>query len=110
MFQPYKAIFRQHLFKDSNLLGPFLWRLVALRVQIPVPTPIPQFSNRHYCGFFFGDFLLLPYGLPFFWICLQIRGIRLSKAGHFGLVRFHLVLNGFHFSLPFSSFGVPLGE
>jgi hypothetical protein len=34
--------------------GPFLLLLAALRGQIPDPTPLPRFSDRHHCGVFPG--------------------------------------------------------
>jgi hypothetical protein len=47
----------------TTCLDPSLRLLATPRGQIPVPTPFAQSSDRHYCAFFLGDPLMLPYGL-----------------------------------------------
>jgi hypothetical protein len=50
--------------------GASLPLLAALRGQIADPTPLPRFSDRHHCGVFLDDLLMLLYGLHHSWIGL----------------------------------------
>jgi hypothetical protein len=74
-------------FWDPQYPRVLLRLLAALRGQIPVPTPLLRFSNRHYCGFF-GDLLMLPYRLHHSWTWLRLLRIGLrpfligSEYGH----------------------------
>jgi hypothetical protein len=67
----------QSLLGFTTCLDPSLRLLVAPCDQIPVPTPLPQSSDQHHCGFFLGDFLMLRYGLHHSRIGLNLLCIRL---------------------------------
>jgi hypothetical protein len=55
---------RQPTFSSSmNSQDPILPLLAVLCGQILDPTSLPRFSDRHYRGVFFGDFVMLLHGL-----------------------------------------------
>jgi hypothetical protein len=69
----------QSLLGFTTCLDPSLRLLAATRGQIPVPTPLPQSSDRHHCGFFLGDFLMLHYGMHHSRISLILHCICLRR-------------------------------
>jgi hypothetical protein len=92
-------------------LGPFLRPFEMPYGHMPVSISVLQCSDCLHCCPFIRDLLMLRYGLYFFWICLQIRGLHFRGLNFFqgvlrilwvGLPLFSLCL---HFYLPGIHFG-----